>query len=95
MIKAAALGITVSIDGLTALGDLLAGAFTAAFEAVTWAADQLIDAYLLAWRDDIDAGLLDLWAEVGRLPPRWRCSTRRPAATSRTRSASSPAASRR
>jgi hypothetical protein len=65
VIAAADIGITVSIDAVLSVLDLLEGAVTAAAEAVALAADELFDAYLVAWIDDIDAGLR-AWPELGR-----------------------------
>lgn len=62
---AVALGITVTIDTIGAIGDLIAGAVEAALDAVLAAVDALFDAYLVAWIDDIDTGL-ENWAEFGR-----------------------------
>ena len=64
VIQAAILGFTASIDALFALGDLVAGAIEAAAETVALAVDALLDAYLVAWIDDIDDGLR-AWPELG------------------------------
>ena len=64
VIEAAVLGITASVDAIFAVGDLVTGAVTAAAETVALAVDALLDAYLVAWIDDIDDGLR-AWPELG------------------------------
>ena len=65
VIAAADIGLTVTADSVLAVLDMLEGAVTAAANTVALAVDALFDAYLVAWIDDIDAGLRE-WPEVGR-----------------------------
>lgn len=63
--KLVELGLSAAVATGQAALDLFEGALTAAGEAVAAAAEALLDAYLAAWADDIDAGLAE-WAELGR-----------------------------